>query len=107
MKNENSIQIIRIKRIKAGSLFKFILIPSAAFMIPFVLCGVAALFGAQTITVNKQYVTGVWGLIAALIMAPLFALIFLGFTWFFAYLGIRIIGRFKPLKLSYISAGEE
>jgi hypothetical protein len=107
MKHENPVKVIRVKRIKAGSLFKFILIPTSAFMIPFfILCGVAAFFGAQTVKINEQYVTGAWGLIAALIMAPLFALLSSAFTWVFAYLAIRIIGRFRPFTLSYVSAEE-
>jgi hypothetical protein len=70
----------------------------------FLLCGTAAFFGAKTVSVGQNHVTGWWGLIAAIIMAPLFAAVFGGITWFFAYLSIRILGKFSPLVIEYVPA---
>jgi hypothetical protein len=104
MTSQNQIQSIQFKRIKAGSLFKFIFIVTASIMIPFlILCGIAAFFGANTVTVNQKYVTGIWGLVSALIMAPIFSVVFAGITWLFAYISIRIIGKFKPFTISYVT----
>ena len=104
MKTENMIQTIQFKRIKAGSLFKFILIVTASIMIPFsILCGIAALFGAHTVTVNSNYVTGIWGLLSGIIMAPFLSFIFAGFIWLFAYVSIRIVGKFMTFNISYVS----
>lgn len=103
MHPDNPTRTIQFKRIKAGSLFKLILIIIGSLIIPFsILCGVAAFFGAHTVTINQEYATGLSGLIAALIMAPLVSVIFAAIISCFAYAAIRIIGRFKPLSISYV-----
>jgi len=97
------VQSVRFTRIKAGSLFKLILILTATVMIPFLtLCGVAAFFGAHTVTVNQQYVTGIAGFFAALFMGSVLALLFSVFAWICTYVSIRMIGKFKPLTLDYV-----
>lgn len=94
---------IRIRRIKAGSLFKLVFIASGTVLMPmFVIFGIMALFGAETVTISNEPVTGIMGLIAALIMAPIFTLIFTIFLWIGAYLGIRLFGYFKPLEIEYV-----
>jgi len=96
---------IRLRRIKAGSLFKLIFIAGATTLCPFILfCGVLAFFGANTITVSGAHVTGLKGLVAAIIMAPLFVLIFSLFFWIAAYVGLRVFGYFKPITIEYVPA---
>jgi len=94
---------IQLRRIKAGSLFKLVFIACGTIFIPmFVFFGILALFGAQTVTVSNEPVTGIMGLLAALIMAPIFTLLFAAFSWVGAYLGIRMFGYFKPLEIEYV-----
>jgi len=98
---------IRIRRIKAGSLFQ--LVAAAAFSVifpSFVFFGILAFFGFNTIFVNHHQVYGVEGLIAALIMAPFFSLFISVAGWLALYVGIFIWGHFKPITISYISADE-
>jgi len=96
---------IRLRRIKAGSLFKLVFLASGTILIPMmVFFGILALFGANTVTVSQKPVTGFMGLLAALIMAPFFTLFFSAFVWIGAYAGIRILGYFKPLEIEYIPA---
>lgn len=89
-------------------MFKLIFVISLSVFVPFfLLCGIAALFGAKTVSVGESHVTGVMGLVSAIIMMPIFAACFGGFAWFFTYLAIRMIGKFSPLALDYVSAEEE
>ena len=94
---------IRFRRIKAGSLFKLVFIASGTVFIPmFIFFGILALFGAKTVTVANEPVTGIMGLLSALIMAPIFTLLFAVVAWIGAYIGIRIFGNFKPLEIEYV-----
>lgn len=96
---------IRLRRIKAGSLFKLVFLTSSAIFMPMIiLFGVLALFGAKTVTFSGEPVTGIMGLVTSLIMAPFFTLLFAVFLWVGAYLGIRIFGYFKPLEVEYVPA---
>ena len=98
---------IRLRRIKAGSLFKLVFLSSSAIFIPMIVFfGVLAFFGAKTVTFSGEQVTGVKGLVTALIMAPFFTLFFSLFAWIGAYIGIRIFARFWPLELEYVPAEE-
>ena len=98
---------IRLRRIKAGSLFKLVLLSSSAIFIPMIIFfGVLAFFGAKTVTFSGEHVTGVKGLITALIMAPFFTLFFSLFAWIGAYIGIRVFGYFWPLELEYVPVEE-
>ena len=57
---------IRAKKIGKGSLFKIILICQVVpFGILFLICGIAAAFGAETVTLNGVAKTGISGLITA------------------------------------------
>lgn len=99
------IRRIYLRRIKAGSFFKLVLISTTATLAPLILlCGVCALFGFNTVTVSGRPLTGVTGLVAALIMAPLFCVFFSLFVWFFGYLGLRLWGHFRPVALEYVPA---
>lgn len=108
MSSPEVVRHAKIRRIKAGSLFKLIFVISLSVFVPFfLLCGIAALFGAKTVSVGESHVTGVMGLVSAIIMMPIFAACFGGCAWFFSYLAIRLVGKFSPLGLDYVSAEEE
>jgi hypothetical protein len=96
---------ICVRRIKAGSLFVLVAGGICSVFIPlFIFFGILALFGCQTVHVNGHPVCGVAGLIAALIMAPIFSFIFTVIVWLTLYVGIRICGSFKPFTIAYVSA---
>jgi len=100
-------QTITLRRIKAGSLFKLVFLATATVIVPlFLFFGLLALFGANTVSVAGEHVTGIKGLVSAVIMAPLFVIIFSLFAWFGAYVGIRCWGLFRPLSLEYVPAEE-
>ncbi|MBI3886289.1 MAG: hypothetical protein HY302_11250 [Opitutae bacterium] len=102
-----NVRKIRLRRIKAGSLFMLVLLSSSAVFIPMIVFfGVLAFYGAKTVSISGEYVTGLKGLIAALIMAPLFTVLFSLFAWVGAYIGIRVYGYFWPLELEYVPAEE-
>ena len=64
---------IAFSRLTAGSLFKIGYLALFGFMLPlFLLFGILALMGMDTVTVNGRYVHGVGGLVAAVVMAFLF-----------------------------------
>ena len=98
---------IRVRRIKAGSLFQLVAAAAFSVFIPlFVFFGILAFFGFNTIFVNHRQVYGVEGLIAALIMAPFFSLFISVVGWIALYVGIRICGSFKPFTIKYVPADE-
>jgi hypothetical protein len=100
-------QKIRIRRIKAGSLFRLVAAAAFSVFIPlFVFAGILALFGFRTVFVSHHQVYGIEGLIAALIMAPMFSTVVSVIGWVALYLGIFIWGHFKPITISYVSADE-
>ncbi|MBI2496601.1 MAG: hypothetical protein HYV75_01265 [Opitutae bacterium] len=102
-----NVRKIRLRRIKAGSLFKLVLLSSSAIFIPMIVFfGVLAFFGAKTVSFSGEHVTGLKGLITALIMAPFFTIFFSLFAWVGAYIGIRVYGYFWPLELEYVPAEE-
>lgn len=94
---------IRAKKLKKASLFKLIfvstLIPMGLF---FLLCGIAAAFGASTVTLNGASQTGWQGLLAAVIMFPFFVLIFSGLTWIFAALGLWMYSWFRDIEIEVV-----
>jgi hypothetical protein len=105
---ENTIddsQKIRVRRIKAGSLFKLVAIAIFSVFIPLsIFFGVLALFGFRTVYLNHQQVFGLEGLIAAIIMAPIFSFVVSIMAWLVLYIGIFICGYFKPITIAYFSA---
>lgn len=92
---------LRARKMSKGSLFKLIFISSAIPLFPFfVLCGIASLFGANTVKVNNAPVTGPMGLVAAMVMYPLFALLFTCFAWLFGAFGLWVYSKIRPLELN-------
>ena len=88
-----------------ASLFKFLWIGNlAGWFFFFLLCGIASLFGAETITFNQQPVTGAKGFVAALVMWPIFAAIFTCLQWVFFSFGFWLYSRFKHTELEFHDA---
>lgn len=57
---------IRVRRLSTGTIYKLVAVGLACSLVPLsILFGVAALFGANTVTWNGQHLTGVTGLIAS------------------------------------------
>lgn len=103
-----SIDVIHAKRIRSGSLAALVFTGTAMLFVPVcALFGFFALLGANTITLNRAHVTGIAGLLLGLVYGPLFAGIFGLFGWVSAYLGIRLVGHFKPYRIEYVPASEE
>jgi hypothetical protein len=95
---------ICVKRIKAGSLFILVAAGICSIFIPlFIFFGILALFGCETVHLNGHPVFGIAGLIAALIMAPIFSFIFTVIVWLALYIGIRVCGSFKPFTIRYVA----
>lgn len=98
-------QKIRIRRIKSGSLFRLVAAATFSVCIPwFVFLGFLALLGFRTLFVNHQQVYGIQGLIAALIMAPIFSAFISVIAWAALYVGIFIWGHFQPITIVYVPA---
>ncbi len=94
---------IRARRLSNGSLFKLILVGASISLLPlFVLCGIASIFGANTVQVNDRPVTGPMGLTAALIMYPIFALGFSCLAWLIGAFGLWIYSKFQWLEIELI-----
>jgi hypothetical protein len=98
---------IRIKRIKAGSLFMLLATAISSILVPLIVfLGVLSLFGFQTVHVNYQPVVGVEGLLASLIMAPLFSFFLSIIAWVIIYFGILVWSLFGPITIAYVPSTE-
>ena len=98
---------IRIKRLKAGSLFKLIFIGNFMFLIPFsILMGMFSLFGADTVKWNNQPIRGIAGLIASPFVGLFITIIFSILFWAAMFVGLWIYSKFKSIELEFISPEE-
>ena len=104
-KKEDIIMKIRAGRLSGGSLFKLLLIGISLSMGPFVLlCGILSIFGAGTIKVNDEPVTGIVGLIASIIMVPIFSIIFTCMSWLGIAFGLWLYSKFRKIEISFKDA---
>jgi hypothetical protein len=86
----------------AGSLFKFLWIGNlSGLSFLFLILGLASAFGAHTVRVNSQPVTGPMGLIAAIVMWPAFSAVLSCLEWVFLALGFWVYARFAKLNLEF------
>ena len=96
---------IRAKKLSKGSLFKLIFIGFSIPLLPFmILCGIASIFGADTVKVGNKPITGIMGLIASLIMYPIFCIIFSSMMWLSSALGLWIYSMFRKIELEFLDA---
>lgn len=94
--------IIEAQKISKASFFKLLFTAFSIGLFFFFLgCGIAAAFGAQTVSYEGAPITGIKGLIAALIMWPIFSVIFTGFLWLFGVLGLWVFSFFSPLRVKF------
>jgi hypothetical protein len=94
---------VRARKLTKKSLFKLLFIGFAIPLFPFVLlCGIASIFGAGTVTVNNQPVTGIMGLVAALIMYPIFCIIFPAIMWVGCAIGLWVYSKFRNIEVEFI-----
>ena len=105
---KTSFDTVYARRIKSGSLAALVLTGVGALMIPLcIFFGVMAFFGANTVQFNGAYITGVGGLLLSLIYGPFFTAIIGLMGWTAAYIGIRVIGYFRPFKIEYVGLDDE
>lgn len=101
---KTNVDLVYVKRIRAGSMAALVFSGTAMLMIPMsVLFGIMAWCGMHTVQVNGAYVTGIGGFLLSLVYAVLFTGIFGLIAWPAAYLGIRLVGHFKPFRLEYVA----
>ena len=94
---------IRAKKITGASLFKVLFIGfSISFFFVTLMFGIANLFGAGTVTLNDLPITGVKGLIAALIMYPIFCLLFTSLMWLGYALSFWVYSHFKKIEIEFV-----
>ena len=94
--------IVEARKISKASLFKLMLTgASIGLFLLFLLCGIAAIYGYETISFNDKYITGLWGLIAALLMWPIFSLLFTCFGWAVITFGLWIYSFFRVLRVAF------
>ena len=92
-----------VRRLTIGTIFKLVAIGTSIPIIGFsVLCGILALNGMQTVTVNGSYVTGGTGLVAALIIGPLFWLIMTVIFGLGAFISLWLFSLARPLRVGFV-----
>ena len=100
--------IIQAQKISKKSFLKLLFVAfSLGFFFFFLLCGIAAVFGAQTVTYEGAPVTGIKGLIATLFMWPIFSIVFTGFMWLIGVLGLWVYSFFSPIEIQFKGTTKE
>lgn len=101
-------QTLRAKRLRGSSVFKLILIGNVIGFTLF--CGILsipALFGAEILFWNGEYITGPLALLVGPAMGVLAGVLLGLFLGFFTYAGLRVFSFFTLLELEYVPADEE
>ena len=93
---------LEIKRLSFGTLFKLLFI---GMLIPLFLfgflCGIAALFGANTVTINDVNVYGIQGLLAGMAIGLLLPAVFAMLFSLVLGIGLWMYSLFKTLIITY------
>lgn len=93
---------ITASKISKRSLFKLLLIGFClGFFVFFLVCGIASVFGLETVKWGEAPVTGFSGLLLALAMWPVFSLFMASFMWCIVAFGLWLYSFIKPLKLVF------
>lgn len=99
---------LTVAKISKGSIFKILTIGlGLGFFVLFLLFGVAAFFGAETVKWDEQPVIGLNGLLLAMAFWPIFTGFFVCFMWLFTVIGLWIYSKLKPLTLKVTYLEEE
>lgn len=94
-------QSIESKGLCAGSLFK--LLATGLFFPLFivgVLCGIAALFGSDTVSLNNEYVHGMKGLVVGTLIGLILPVVMGAVLTVFMAPSIWLWTRFKSIKIN-------
>ena len=93
-------RLLTIKGIRAGSLFKILLIGHAfSFGLVIVSMGIFSLFGYETVYIGDVPAVGPKELISALLAATLFTVMFAFVNWVFVFVGNWLFTRFRPYDI--------
>lgn len=96
---------IRARKLTKGSLLKIIFIVHCLTLLPFtLLCGIASVFGANTIRINQRPVTGFEGFVMSLLLGPFFCIFFSVFLWVIYAIALWIYSLFSPIELEFVDA---
>lgn len=92
---------IETRGLSAGSLYKLLFIGLVIPLFFFSLCcGIASLFGYDTVSFNNQYVHGIQGLVVGLVLGIILPAIMSAFLWVPMIIGIWLWTRVKTLTLN-------
>ena len=91
---------IRLNQLSAGAIFKIGFFCLFAILMPiFILCGVLAMGGSDTVSVNGRYVHGIGALIAAIVMGFVFPAVLAGLMTLGGLLARLFGGMLPSLRL--------
>ena len=95
-------EILEIKRLSFGTVYKILAIASGFSLVPLsILMGLFAFFGAETIVWNGQHLTGMRGLVASPLVGVALSLIFTGFLGTLFACGLWLYSKLRPLEIEY------
>ncbi|RMA77495.1 hypothetical protein [Umboniibacter marinipuniceus] len=99
---------ITAKKLTKGSVFKIYFLGLAGgFFVLFFIFGISAIFGAETVKLEGQPVTGIMGFVTAMLMWPFFSFFFAGFMWLISILGLWLYSLIKPITISFKGVADE
>jgi hypothetical protein len=97
---------ITIRRIRTGSVFRIVAAGAFFSITPFfVLMGVLAAFGMDSLKWNDQPVLGLKALVAAPFMGLFAAALFTALMGLMLSLGLWLYSKFRPLSIRVLSEG--
>jgi hypothetical protein len=93
--------IITAQKISKRSIFKIYFIGlTGGFFILFLLFGILAIFGADTIKLGEKSITGFMGFVTAILMWPIFSLMFTVLMWLISILGLWLYSLVRPISIN-------
>lgn len=93
---------IEVKKVSAGTVYKIFIVGLTSGFIPlFLLFGIMAAFGMETLNWNGEAVTGIKAIFIAPLMAIFMSLIFTAIIGSICALGLWLFSQFKPLKIEF------
>jgi len=94
---------ITVKRLRAGTVFKLLLIGNLTFFVPLgLLAGVMSMFGASTVIWNDQVVTGLPAMLVSPLSGAVFALVISVLGWISVFIGLWVYSAYRPVELEFI-----
>ena len=94
--------IVNAEKISKGSFFKLLFIGlSLGLFVFFLICGIAAFFGSETVKLENEPIKGIKGLFLAIAIWPVFSLFITCFFWCFGVFGLWLYSFFKPINIRF------